>query len=82
MLRLILGDLMHFGDIAVRAVDLLFKALQRLHRVTDSARAEKPRKDRNLTDAPARARGDRRMFAERDELRLPDGGVATLARRN
>ena len=45
MLRLILGDLVHLRDITMRAVDLLLKALQRLHHVADGARAEDTRED-------------------------------------
>ena len=82
MLRLILGNLMHLGDIAVCAVDLLFEALQRLHHVADGARAEDTREDRNLTHAPAWTRSNRRMFTKRNEFRLPDRGVTTLTRRN
>ena len=82
MLRLILGDLVHLRDIAMCAVDLLFKAFERLHHVADGARAEDARKDRNLSDAPARTRSDRRMLAERDKFRLPNSGVASLTRRN
>ena len=82
VLRLIASNLVYFWHVTVRSVDALFKPFERLHGVAHRARTKESRKERDLADAPTRSRRRWHLFSKGCQLRLPDRGVAALARRN
>ena len=82
VLRLIASDLVYFWHVTVRPIDALFIPFERLHGVAHRARAKESRKERDLADAPTRSRRWWHLLTKGGQLRLPDRGVAALARSN